>query len=316
MKPSGQFRFVLVAVLVTSCSGKAPLPPPAPAPTPAPTQPSEPVGSVREEPPVKGPELIRERSKDAPELGLKVHFSGPRQVYRGWPLLVDVGVSHPDAWMAAHEERSPVPLKLIPASGGWDSLVKVRFIGPDKSEVSLPLVPMFHPEGALVMDAQAPSYVLRWHLGPDATRALVPGPYIALAQLNVPSGSQQGGWTGRVDALPIRFEVVDEPTPLSSEQSENKAVSFAQYEVYRGNPSAALATLEAHVAVAPDSPGALSAQAELLENMGELERAYAVYGQALQALQRKYPGRQQEAPFGILTRRRALRERLYPLPAP
>jgi hypothetical protein len=193
--------------------------------------------------------------------------------------------------------------------------VKVRFVGPQKTEVTLPLVPMFHPEGALVMDAEHPSYMLRWSLSAEETRGLAPGNYGAFAQLESSYGAEQGGWTGQVASVAVRFEVVDEPAPLSPEQLENKAVAFAQYEVYRGNPSGALVTLDAHLATQPDSPGALSAKAQLLESAGELERAYAVYGEALSALQRKYPGRQQEAPFDLMMRRRALRERLYPLPA-
>jgi hypothetical protein len=97
---------------------------------------------------------------------------------------------------------------------------------------------------------------------------------------------------------------------------EGKALVFAQYEVYRGNTGAALATLDAHLAAQPDSPGALSFKAQLLESRGELEKAYALYGAALQAIHRKHPGPRQEAPFELMERRRALRERLYPAPAP
>jgi hypothetical protein len=236
-------------------------------------------------------------------------------VYRGWPLLVDVGVFHPQSWVTLDEGRVPTPLKVIPASGGWDSLVKVHFLGPGRAEVVLPLVPMFHPEGALVIDAERPSYMLRWHMSPEETRAMAPGEYVAFAELESSYGAEQGGWTGRVGSVAMYFEVVDEPVPFPPEQVERKALVFSQYEVYRGNPSAALAILEAHVAAQPDSPGALSAKAQLLESAGELERAFATYNEALSAFYRKHPDRRQEAPLDIVMGRRALRERLYPLSA-
>lgn len=293
-----------MGLLVVGCSGKA-LPPPSTAP----------VAIVREAPSVPDPERIHERPKDAPRIGMGVHLSQRREVCRGWPLLVDVMVSHPGAGMAAEEGRALTSIQLIPASGGWDSLVTVHFVGAQREEVSWPWVPVFHTDGALVLDEKATSHSLGWYLGPEETRGLVPGEYAAFALLESRHGAQQGGWVGRVGSVPLRLEVVDEPVPLSLELAERKAVLFARYELYRGNASAAVSTLDAHLAQQPDSVGALALKAELMERAGELERAYTLYGQTLDVFFRKHPNAR-EPPFELIARARALRERLNSLPTP
>ena len=228
MSPSMKWMAAVSAsfFLLAGCSGvQSPHSPPLPR---------VPVGSVRKEPPAPNPPVIGERPPDALRLSLDVWRMRGNKVYRGWPLLLEVSVGHPDAWLAEQEGRTPTPLRIISPSGGWDSLVKVRLFGPGRTELTLPLVQVARPEGALVLDAEAPVHTLRWHLGPEGTR--------------------EGGWTGRLHSMVRHFEVEDEPSPLPPELAESKATLFAQYALYRGNPAEAQAILEAYLATQPDSP--------------------------------------------------------------
>lgn len=272
-----------------------------------------PVGSVRKEPPAADPPAIGERPTDSPDLGLTVWLMRGMKVYRGWPLLLEVAVGHPDAWRAEQEGRTPAPLSIIPAAGGWDSLVKVRLFGPGQKELALPLVQVARPEGALILDAKAPVHTLRWHLGPEETRTLTPGDYVGYARLEAPSGAQEGGWTGRLDSGTVHFQVVDEPSSLTPELAESKTTLFAQYALYQGNPAAAQATLEAHLATQPDSPSVLAFLAQLVESTGDLQRAYSLYGAAIEAHHRKRP-KASHPPMGLMERQAELGRRLYATP--
>lgn len=289
----------MVGLLVGGCS-------PTQASKPPPTSP---VVFVRDEPPVPGPQLIGKRPEDAPKLWLSVRLSRGRKVYRGWPLLLDVTVAHPDGYPAKQEGRPLPPLRVIPPSGGWASLVKVQLFGPGQRELALPLVQVAHPPGVLVLDAEAYSHTLRWHLGPEETRKLVPGAYSGYVGLESSHGAEEGGWTGSLGSPLVHFTVEDEPSPLPLELAEGKAVLSAQYALYRGNPDEALATLEAHIADHPDSPTALSIQAQMMEDAGQLQRAYELYGAAIEAHLRRYP-KAQHPPMSLMNRQAELGRRL------
>lgn len=300
-----RFGAIAVGLLLTGC-----------ARTQAPklsTELAAPVGSVRNEPSVVAPEVIGRRPADAPELWLHVQLAGGRKLYRGWPLLVDVSVAHPDGWKAEQEQRPLAPLRVIPASGSWDTLVKTQFFGPAQTVLALPLVQVAHPQGELLLDAEAYRHTLRWYVDPEQTRGLESGAYVAFARLESSSGAQEGGWTGRMDSMPIRFQVVDEPAPLPPELVEGKALAVAQFEMYRGNRDAAWATLEAYRTQHPDSPAILSVEAQMMEDAGKLQEAYDLYGAAIEAHRRKYP-KAQEPPVGLMGRQAELGRRLNLMP--
>lgn len=243
-----------------------------------------------------------------------LELQGTDVLHRGWPLLMDVVVSYPVAWKdKLEEEGRPVPpLRVIPEAGGWDSLVEIHIYTPGMRQVALPLTLATNkPKGELVLEKEYGG-VLRWHLSPEETLKLEPGHYTGLALLESSHGSKEGGWTGAVSSVPIEFDVVDEPSPLPVEQTESKAISFAQYELYRHAPAAALTILDAHLSSSPESPAALFFKAQMKEEEGALEEAHGLYAEALRAHLRKYPN-EQEPPFEIMDRLSALLRKLNSL---
>jgi Tfp pilus assembly protein PilF len=93
--------------------------------------------------------------------------------------------------------------------------------------------------------------------------------------------------------------------------AEEKALTFAQYHLYRGDRGAALATLDAQLARQPQSVGALAFKAEMMEDTGELLQAYKLYNAALEAHFAKRPSAQ-HPPFGLMERQSALSKKLFP----
>jgi hypothetical protein len=227
-------------------------------------------------------------------------------------MLVDVTVSHPAAYQAKREGLPVSPIRLVPpATGGWDKLIQLKFYSPSRTELTLPLHQVSQPDGPLVLDADTDAYTLHWYLGPEETQELSPGTYVGFARLQSTDEVQNGAWTGVSDSLPVTAEVLNEPVSLDEDMIEEKALTFAQYHLYRSDRGAALASLDAQLARQPQSVGALAFKAEMMEDAGELLQAYKLYNAALEAHFTKRPNAQ-HPPFGLMERRAALSKKLFP----
>ena len=213
-------------------------------------------------------------------LTLSVNGTTEVEVYRGWPLLVDV--------RAVFEDGEPVPLQ-------WPSPVHLT-IRDATAAVIWPLQLAATPEGVVTVAEDRTADAL-WSLSGDATLALKTGTYTV--QADHPACGKS-----RV----ILLKISDEPAELSREQGSLKGRLRSRYEEVAGTREAALQILDDWLATMPDDIAVLSQKADLLDDMERFADALNSAELALRAFRDQFK-QAPHPPFALLRRIRGLQDK-------
>lgn len=265
---------VLAALAALAACGKG-KEPPAPPPPVSSSPPAPPAISETPAPPPPLPRPLktpppRDRTPKSPNLVLLVNGQQSDPVIvRGWPLVVRLEISAPDAktwtlstggeaWSRRVKLSTPWPLDLV--SEGAD---KVALAGG-------------HGES------------LSWTLPSEKSLALVAGPAAVEAVLTCPPG-QPGEWTGTVTVRPAKVRVIDPPSKLPAGWSDRKVEVEAEFARLRDGDAAALARVDQAVAADKANWRLLWLRGDLLVKLDRGAEGAQALDQAVEAWTKRYP---------------------------
>lgn len=156
-------------------------------------------------------------------MAASLNHSAEPEVFRGWPMLLEVGLVHPGAGGPAADDI------LIGATGGpWSDAVKIEVRDAQETLVNWPF--QFTPptNTVLRLTSDSPAKLYFW-IAPQDTASLTPGEYQLDATLNTKDAVAAGVWKGETAATPITVVLADEPASLSEEHFEEKQRLLANY---------------------------------------------------------------------------------------
>jgi hypothetical protein len=214
-------------------------------------------------------------------LGLSANGTSEAEVFRGWPLLVEVH--------ARLESDEPAVLQ-------WPSPIRLT-IRDANAAVNWPLQLAGTPEGVATVTGDRPVAAL-WVLSADATLDLKVGDYTMRADHPDAGGSRI-----------VLLKVSEEPAELSLDQGSLKARLRSRYEEVTGSREVALQILTDWLATRPNDIAVLSQKADLLDDMERFGESLTVAEQALQAFREQFKDAT-HPPFGLLRRISVLQGKL------
>jgi len=261
--------------------------------TPAPARP--PVAQTRPRPTVSTTSPAVETPE--PRVDLVANGTSELVSYRGWPLSLDLVITHPDP----RGMRPDVPATFsISGAGPWIDQVRIRaFRAGD--EVSFPLTPFNAPSSAsTLLVSREEGAALQFFMLPNAGLGLGSGSYRLIAELRSPS-APPGSWDGAARSNPLDLDLRDEPAPLPAELKDVRVHAFAMFHLRRDELDAAEQLLSARLAEDPSSIDALAYKSELELQRGDRKAAAAAYRAALHAYVERHP-HAQEPPMHLFGR--------------
>ncbi|MFQ5845102.1 MAG: hypothetical protein ACE5JG_08960, partial [Planctomycetota bacterium] len=246
-------------------------------------------------------------AKPAPLLSISANGGAGTEQVRGWPLILQVTVSCPQA----PEGDGPRALRLKVVEGTWADLLdlEVRDGGGKAQEWPLRLAPIAKPGVELTLDRET-SGALVWLLSPEDSERLAAGTYRLQAVLrDERSGGDEGRWRGSVRSDRATVRIVPPPDPLPPEAEGRRDGLLARYHVLRGEDEAAMAVAQRMRERAPDSIAAATLQGDLLAAAGRDREALKAYNRALALFRRQHPDAG-EPPRDLLRRQSRLLDRV------
>lgn len=228
------------------------------------------------------------------------------QLYEGWPLVLNVTL-----WRQLPEDEKiiPQPITIKAKSGSWSEALVVT-IKNDSGAVTWPLH-IEKVEGASLTLGPNGSADVSWHLTPEETKAIPDGHYTISAAFDpklvdgVPAGSI-------IDRY--HLDVMKEPTALDKDTQEEKDLSFASFDMARGNMDSASAAVDKVIAANPESISGYRMKGRLLYTAGKIKEAVYAFSTALSIYYEKNPNACPPAP--LMAERDAVLRKITPETAP
>jgi hypothetical protein len=226
--------------------------------------------SPREEPAAESPFV----------LSLAINHDGTQTVLRGWPLVIRISATldrEPDRAYPVGD--ASLHLQVRDAQGGLETW------------------PLEAPAPAAdsVLDADHASVETVRVLSASATGALAAGPR-----------TMELAWGSARETFPV---TVADPPDDSAELRQERALLEADASLARGETTAALATLDAQLALAPDSVVLLHQRALVKERAGDIMGAFVDAQQALAGFEAQVPD-PEEPPVALLSTASRLRDQV------
>jgi MBG domain (YGX type) len=243
-----------------------------------------------------------------PEATLSVNDKTTPTSFQGWPLVVQVQVSHPDEFDSS---GNVAPILLSTSSGSWADSITVIVQDASGNAQTWPLSLVYRPsgpQGAISLGAEFEGKLL-WTVSSTFSASLAAGTYKLVATLNTTSTATTGAFSGIVESNPVMLTVASEPSTLSVPQEEEKFTVLAEYDLIQGNTGQALTDIQTLLTALPNDIAGLLAQGDLQVLQGQPQAALASYDQASLAFFAAYPT-SSEPPTLILSRQNRARSAL------
>ena len=224
-------------------------------------------------------------------------------LYRGWPLVIEVALLHPDAF-----DSNGVPIVISDASGPWHNSLQleVRDVQGQVQTWSFHAAPFTNETISLDSDSGAR---MLWWLTPTETTLLPLGSFEITATLNTTNFARPEAWKGILSSVMITLSILNEPATLDAAQQEQKSRLLADYALMHGDPLAAREEINTLLNAFPDNIGALTYNAHLKAAAGLFDEAYQSVQLALEHVVAQSP---KEPPTRLLN----LEAELAPIVAP
>ncbi len=236
-----------------------------------------------------------------PVLGLSANGETNSRLIQGWPLVLNVSLSHPDAFDPS-ADASPIVIGAQPTS--WQQAVSLEITTDTGSVVVWPIESAPAEVGALTLDRDGEGALTFW-LSPTSTASLAPGDYGVTMRLDTRATTVPGAFAGIVEAVPVSITIATPPSPLAATDEIRGLELLARYHALTGDPVAARLAAEDLSLLHPESPRGFALLGDLDESAGDLQQALGHVGDALLAFYVANPDAE-EPPSSLLARRRTL----------
>ena len=237
------------------------------------------------------------------EVTASINQSLEPEVFRGWPMLMEVSLVHPDALLGTTS-----PIVTAATNGPWSNAINLDVQDSQEVSVNWPFQLTQPTNDVLALVGDSPGVLLFW-LGPNQTTQLAAGDYDLTATLNTTNVTLPGAWHGVVTSVPVNISLTDEPPTLTEAQFEEKQRLLARYALLQGDPVEAGRQIDALLAVYPENIGGLSFLARMLAENGHPKAALDACDRALSVIASKFPDAP-EPPEALLLLRNALSAQL------
>lgn len=231
-----------------------------------------------------------------------LNSSAEANVFRGWPMLLEVGLLHPDAPAAG-----TAPILISAGQGPWSGAIKVEVRDQQEALMNWPFQFAAPTNSVLQLTSDSAAKLYYW-IAPQDTAQLAPGDYQLDASLNTTGATAPGVWKGEAAATPVTIALGDEPATLTEDQFEEKQKLFANYYLLQQNLSEAQSQIDQLLAQYPENIGGWSLRAGMLADR-QPKAALDACNRALQIIQAKFPTAK-EPPEALLGLRSALQQQL------
>jgi tetratricopeptide (TPR) repeat protein len=242
-----------------------------------------------------------------PQLTLAINNSREAELYKGWPLLVEVNLMHPDVMRSDVLAQSIV----VGAEGKpWTGDLKIQVVNAKGESQSWPLHSAGAPTGAVTLDGETIS-TAHWWLGVEETAALAEGDYAVTGVLD--TRNTGSGWQGSIETVPASLHISKAPAKLSPEEQSLNTEMLAAQAVVRGDIPLAISQLDALLAKQPDNISAMEFKGDLLAEQGKIKEALDIYNKAIKTFTEKYPDAE-EPPTILMQKQHDMIEKLLETP--
>ncbi len=218
-----------------------------------------------------------------PVLSLAANGARDTELIQGWPLLLEVSVTHPDFM---REDVVTEPVTFGDEDSPWTGMVTVSVVDADGNIQEWPLRQVGKPDGAVELDATSFG-VAYWTLGVEQTVKLEKGTYVVTAKLDTTSMESVG--VGSIESIPVVLTVTKAPAKLSDEEQSRLAQSLAAQAVVVRDNAEAMSVLDTQLAKKPADISVLEFKGDLLAADGKTKEALRVYNAALKAFYEANP---------------------------
>src|SRR5688572_25254824 len=131
------------------------------------------------------------------------------EVFRGWPMLLEVALVHPDASLAAAS-----PILICATNGPWPGALNLDVRDSQDGSVNWAFQSVQSTNMSLSLLGDSPGVLVFW-LAPSQTAQLAVGDYELTATLNTTNVTQPDAWRGEVASVPVNIALRDEPATLT-----------------------------------------------------------------------------------------------------
>jgi hypothetical protein len=245
------------------------------------------------------PPPLRLEPPPRPTVAISVNGSLKVDAFRGTPLIVQLGISHP----RLHQNEPKVEPMVVSGPGGtaWSDAIRLEVVDENGQVQKWPLRLLEPGKGALTLDA-GNSGRLVWQLSPEEAGAIADGQYRIVAMLDTTGSSD--GWKGRSRSTPAFVRAAPEPAAPTAAQDAEKFLRRAQYELLNGRPAEAANRVDELPARHPKSIAGLEAKGDLSAAAGKADQALRFYNLAIEMINATSP-KPAEPPQMLLRKRNA-----------
>src|SRR2546427_674471 len=196
-------------------------------------------------------------------------------LYRGWPLVLEVALIHPDAF-----ESNAVPILISGTNGPWFNALQVDVRNSLDQPQSWPFHPAPITNEVVQLNSDSGGGML-WWLTPAETAQLPTGTFAITATLNTTNVTRPGAWKGVLAGVPVSLSITNEPAILDRAQTEQKGRLFSDYALLQGDRDQAQREIDALLAAYPTNIGGLTYDVYLKEAAGHFDEAFRSVEKAL-----------------------------------
>jgi len=204
-----------------------------------------------------------------------VNHSVNAVLYRGWPLVLEVALLHPESFVS-----NAVPILISGTNGPWFNALQIDARDANDQPQTWPFHPAPITNEVVPLTSEAGSRML-WWLTPQESAQLPLGTFAITATLNTTNVTRPGAWKGLLAGVPVSLSITNEPAILDAAQTEQKGRLFADYALLQGDRDQAQREIDALLAAYPTNIGGLTYEVYLKEAAGLFDDAFRSVEKAL-----------------------------------
>jgi len=189
-------------------------------------------------------------------------------LYRGWPLVLEVALIHPDAF-----DSNAAPILISGTNSPWFNALQIDVRDANDQPQSWPFHPAPITNEVVQLNSDSGGGML-WWLTPAETTQLPAGTFAITATLNTTNVTRPGAWKGVLAGVPVSVVITNEPALLDRAQTEQKGRLFADYALLKGDRAQAQRQIDALLAAYPTNIGGLTYNAYLKQAAGLFDDAF------------------------------------------
>jgi len=226
-------------------------------------------------------------------------------IRRGWPLLLEISLLHPDAF-----DSNALPIVICASNGPWPGALSATITDGAGQSQGWPWHRQTVTNESLRL-TDATGGRVYWWLTPGETAQLPNGEFKLAVSLTTTDATKTNAWKGEVQSAPVILAVTNEPAPLTQGDTEEKYRLLANYALLSGDRAGAQAQINALLAAYPTNIGGLTYDAYLKQAAGLFDDAFQSIQKALSQIALQSPNAT-EPPDELLSKQ----AELFPIVAP